>query len=102
MNVIPEELRSLDKLADGAVLESYLVAMEKVQANATDYNTEFDSKRSITITINFKVLSDDRSAMTVEASVNQTLAKDKPVVITAPIWRARNVAKSLEKQLEAD
>lgn len=70
------EKMTLETICGGAVQEKIDRAIEQVSENILDPNTDQKKKRSITLTLSFEPLSEDRDEIGVSADITVKLAQE--------------------------
>ena len=73
-----ENMINLESFADGALAEKVNMALKEVLANITDPNTEYKTKRKLTIDMTFTA-GEDRELTEVDIVAKTKLAPAKPL-----------------------
>ena len=92
-----ENQASILEMADGAILERADVEMAKILENIYDPNTKAESKRSLTITVDF-VPDSERQTISVKVVAKSKLESTKPIA-TALYVKDKDKAVEMVPQL---
>lgn len=95
-----DNIINLEKFASGALSEKFNMAYKEVLENILDPNTDFKTKRKLTLELNF-TLTEDRELSIVDISTKTKLAPNTPTSTKILIDRDGNggiVASEYEKQ----
>ena len=96
-----EKMINLESLADGAVSENVNIALKEVLANIADPNTEWKTKRKLTVDITF-VAQEDRELALLDIQTKTKLAPPKSVgtkIIIGTDGKGGVIASEFGKQL---
>ena len=96
-----ENMINLEQIADGALKESFNIAMKEVLENIKDPNTDYKVKRKLTLELTF-VTSEDREISDVTIVPKTKLASRKGIVTRFIIDKDGNgnvVASEYKKQI---
>lgn len=96
-----EKMINLESLADGAVSEKVNIALKEVLANIADPNTEWKTKRKLTVDITF-VAQEDRELALLDIQTKTKLAPPKSVgtkIIIGTDGKGGVIASEFGKQL---
>lgn len=99
--MIEERQLSLDKFANGAILEKFNQELEKVSANIYDPNTSSTAKRTITMKLEIKP-DEGRELGNTEIIVTSKLAPSKSVPTKLVFGYDNHHKKGVAKELKAD
>lgn len=96
-----EKMINLETLADGALAEKVNVALKEVLTNIADPNTEWKTKRKLTVDITF-VAQEDRELALLDIQTKTKLAPPKSVgtkIIIGTDGKGGVIASEFGKQL---
>ena len=96
-----ENMINLESFADGALAEKVNIALKEVLANITDPNTEYKTKRKLTIDMTFTA-GEDRELTEVDIVTKTKLAPAKPLntrIIIGTDGKGGVLASEFKKQI---
>lgn len=96
-----ENMINLESFADGALAEKVNMALKEVLANITDPNTEYKTKRKLTIDMTFTA-GEDRELTEVDIVAKTKLAPAKPLntrIIIGTDCKGGVLASEFKKQI---
>ena len=97
-----EKMINLEKFAGGALAEKFNIALKEVLENISDPNTEFKTKRKLTLEFEF-LASEDRELSIVAIAAKTKLAPTKSIATKILIDRDGNdgiIASEYNNQLK--
>lgn len=96
-----ENMINLESFADGALAEKVNIALKEVLANITDPNTEYKTKRKLTIDMTFTA-GEDRELTEVDIVAKTKLVPAKPLntrIIIGTDGKGGVLASEFKKQI---